>query len=379
VHEEHNAEQSSYEFTGGIELKIWLRLHGFEPCSWTSVWEYLRVAFEDIGVEVYAYAPPDDPADCIELWWGDPQFWRWSDKPVKARVALALSEAHSILTKGRANVIYNLGKSDLIICPAEAATTAFREAPFDVPIRVSPFGIEPQEFSFVEREWDGKLRFLHAGVMQLRKGSWLVPEAFVAAFSPDDDVELLMAASRSSPMYDALKGEYGKQPNIIFQSSRVETTLSLYKHNHVYISPHLSEGFGLMPLEAMATGMPCLLARCSAPIEYFHPDYGWWIEMSELRAPVADCLPDTNGFWRVPDVESLVTVMRRAYNRRQECAEKGSSASAFAHTCMTWNLTALSIVEHIKELLHEEDFSRDDRQKRGRLVAGPSGKYLATC
>jgi len=335
------------------------------------------VALEDIGVEVFGYAPPDDTLDCVELWWGDPQFWRWSDMPVKARVSLVLSEARSILAKGRANVIGNLKKSDLVICPSEAATTAFREAPIDVPIRVVFFGVDPVEFPYVKREWSGKLAFLHAGVTQFRKGSWLVPEAFVMAFNPIDNAQLIMAAPRSSPMYTQLANEYGRQPNIEFRSERIETMMSTYASSHIYVSPHLSEGFGLMPLEAMATGMPCLMARCSAPREYFDSDYGWWVEMSEDYAPVTQCLPDTNGFWRLPDVKSLAAGMRQAYMTRQECEKKGDAASHYAHFDMNWKVTARSIVKHIEEVLHEKDFGSDVSVQRGELATGPSGKYIA--
>jgi hypothetical protein len=171
-------------------LKIWFRLHGYEPSSWTTVWQYLRLAFSDIGVELYDVSPPDETEDCIELWWGDPQFFRWSDSQVKAKVALALSEAHSIRSEGRERVLKNLAQTDLIICPSEFATTAFREAPFDVPIRVAFFGVDPDEFCHIERSWNERLRFLHAGVTQYRKGSWMVPEAFEVAFGNQDDVHL---------------------------------------------------------------------------------------------------------------------------------------------------------------------------------------------
>lgn len=358
-------------------MKIWLRLHGFEPCSWVSVYQYLMSAFADIGVEIFI-SPPEEPEDCIELWWGDPQFWRWSDLPVKARVSLALSEARSILNEGRNNVIANLKKSDLIICPSESATAAFREAPFDVPIRVSYFGIDPIEFPYIERDWNATLCFFHAGVTQFRKGSWLVPEAFVMAFQPSDNVKLVIAAPRSTPLFTKLKGEYGKQPNIDFHNSRVDSMMSLYERNHIYISPHLSEGFGIMPLEAMATGMPCLMARCSAPREYFHPDYGWWIEMSEGYVPIGECLPETVGFWRIPDVKSLSAQMRRAYMNRQECEAKGKAASSHVHSSMTWKLTATSMIEHIKEMLDEKDFGSDVSPERREAVTGPSGKYIAT-
>lgn len=360
-------------------MKIWFRLHGFEPCSWTSVYDYLRVAFQDIGVGVYDSEPPRETEDCVELWWGDPQFWRWSDKPFKARVALALSEARSILSKGRANVISNLNKSDLIICPAESATRAFREAPIDTPIKVAHFGVDSDEFAFVERDWSGCLTFLHAGVTQFRKGSWLVPEAFIQAFKPTDNVRLLIVAPRTSPMFTQLSCEYGNQLQIEFQNGRVETMMDAYRESHIYVSPHLSEGFGLMPLEAMSTGMPCLMARCSAPSEYFDDRYGFWIEMSEDYAPIAQCLPDTNGFWRLPDIKSLVSVMRRAYMNRHECANKGSEASYYAHTNMSWVTTARKVVAHIKEMLDEKNIGSDVGLQRGEAVTGPSGKYIPAC
>jgi glycosyltransferase involved in cell wall biosynthesis len=360
-------------------VKIWFRLHGYEPCSWTSVWQYLRVAFEDIGVEVYDVVPPDNPQECVELWWGDPQFFRWSDEPVKAKVALALSEAHSIRAEGKQNVIRNLACSDMIICPSEFATTAFREAPFDVPIRIAFFGVDPDEFPFVEREWSGQLRFLHAGVTQFRKGSWLVPEAFISAFSRDDDVALTIASPRSSPMFTRLKSEYDGQRNITFHMTREESTMSLYKKHHIYVSPHLSEGYGLMPVEAMSTGMAAIMARCSAPTEYFDKDYGSWIEMSEDYALIAQCLPETSGFWRLPDLDSLAEQMRAAYECSQEFEEKGVAASEYVHSQLTWRMTAEQIASHIEEVLDEKNISRDDRLQRGRLVTGPSGKYITAC
>jgi glycosyltransferase involved in cell wall biosynthesis len=355
-------------------MRIWFRLHGFEPCSWTSVYEYLTVAFEDLGVEVYV-SPPDNPEECVELWWGDPQFWKWSDLPVKARVALALSEARSIRADGRLNVISNLKKSGLIICPSESATVAFREAPFDVSIRIASFGVDIEEFAYVKRKWDGDLIFLHAGVTQFRKGSWLVPEAFIKAFKPSDKAKLIIAAPRSSPMFTRLKGEYGKQHNIDFVNGRTDTMASLYKQAHIYVSPHLSEGFGLMIPEAMSTGMPCLVARCSAPREFFAKDYGWWIEMSEDYARINQCHPDTSGFWRLPDLESLTKGMRRAYMNRQEAEGKGRLASEYIASQLTWEHTAKKMLQHIKEMFGEKNIGSDVSSERGEVVTGPSGKY----
>jgi glycosyltransferase involved in cell wall biosynthesis len=325
----------------------------------------------------YDIKAPDDPKDCIELWWGDPQYWEWSDMPVKARVALALSEARSILKEGRERVIANLSKSDLIICPSQAATTAFREAPFDIPIRVVFFGIDPDEFEFVERDWTGKLKFLHVGRTQFRKGSFMVPDAFLDAFKMSDNVQLTIASPDNYPMFERLKDEFGGHPNMEFKAGMVESSMEHYASHHVLVAPHLSEGFGLCPIEAMATGMCCLVSRCSAPMEYFSQEYGYWIEMSERYAPVSDCLPDTHGVWRLPSVESLSKAMRRVYMNRKEIEEKGRLASEYASSELTWEHTAKGIVRNIQEVLSEKDFSDNASSERGAVLASDARKPVA--
>ena len=355
-------------------MKVWLRLYGFEACSWTFVWNYLRDAFLALGDDVCDVVQPSSPTDYVEVWWGDPQFWQWSALPVKARIAIALTEAHSILALGRNKAIANLNKADLIICPSEAATVGIREAPIDVPVAVVPFGIDETEFSYVEREWlEGDLKFLHAGVTQFRKGSWLVVEAFLKAFDEHDHVQLTIASPKLSPMFTRLEAEYKHHPNIEFSSDLEESSNIWYKAHHIYVSPHLSEGYGLMPIEAMATGMVCLVSRCSAPREYFHKDYGGWIEMSEDYVPVAQCLPETSGFWRLPDIESLVAGMREAYSDRAACKSKGKRASDFVLHNLTWQHTVLGIKERVKEVIDEKSVRYTPSLQRRNVIAIHTG------
>ena len=334
-------------------MKIWLRLHGFELCSWTFVWENLKNAFEADGDIIHFTGDPPNPKEYIELWWGDPQFWEWSKYKVKGRVALALSEAHSILKQGRENVINNLNEADVIICPSQFASTAFMEAPIDKPIRIAFFGVAPDEFKYIDRDWSGNIKFLHGGVSQFRKGSWLVPEAFLKCYNQVGNVELTIATPKVTPMFAQMKLEYGSHPNIHFISNIQDSASKLYENHHVYISPHLSEGFGLMIPEAMATGMPCLVSRCSSPREYFSSEYGWWIEMSELYASVEQCLPDTAGFWRIPDVNSLVENMIECAISKKEAEEKGKKASDYVLNNLTWLHTIKKIKSIIKEFINE--------------------------
>ena len=348
-------------------LKIWLRLHGFELCSWTFVWDNLRTAFEAQGDEILYEDTPENPNEWVELWWGDPQYWQWSGLPVKAKIALALSEAHSILERGRDRVIDNINEADMLICPSEFATTAFKEAPIDTPMRIVFFGVDDKEFKYVERNWKSTIKFLHGGVTQFRKGSWLVPEAFIDTFDRSDDVSLTIASPKPTDMFVKLKMEYGSHPNIDFISDMQDSAMDLYSDHHVYVSPHLSEGFGLMIPEAMATGMPCLVARCSSPREFFDEKYGWWIEMSEGYAAVSQCLPQTNGFWRIPSVKSLAKGMKRAYDSVNESKEKGIAGSEYVLESLTWGVCVSKIKKVIEEVLSEEDKCDSSCVQRGTI------------
>jgi len=331
-------------------MKIWLRTKSAGFSSWVVVWQKLAEALAKQGHEVapYPFALPKEwnAADVVEIWWGDPATWNWSmDNPL-LRVGIALSEARSIQSKGKEAALANLRRCALLICPSEHASSAYREAPLDVPISVVLFGADTEEFSFVERDWAEELCFLHLGITQYRKGSWLVPESFRKAFGQDEDVRLVISCPRKkSPMFASLKREYGWDGRIRFSEDFVSSSFEAYSQSHVLVASHLAEGFGLCILEAMATGMPCLVSRCSAPLEFFKADYGWWVEMSELYAPVAWCLENTSGFWRLPDVGDLAVKMRLAYENREQCQQKGLAGAQYVRSSLTWTHTARAIIE----------------------------------
>ncbi|MHC4395656.1 MAG: glycosyltransferase family 4 protein [Planctomycetota bacterium] len=330
-------------------MKLWLRIPGFQECSWTYVWQELLEAFNKLGHEVpdNPFETPSDIEKYIELWWGDPKDWRWSGLPVKMKAGIALTEARSILAEGRQKVFENIRQCSVLFCPTRHALMGFEEAPIDdVDFRIVPLGVNDNRYVCVDRNWNKTLRFLLVGYTQFRKGSWLAPEAFIKAFHLNDDTQLTIAClmGDKSPMFSELRAEYGKYPQIKFDSKLKTSAMAHYQNHHILLSPHLSEGFGLCITEAMATGMPCIVSRCSAPREFFSKDYGWWIEMSEDYAPVRNCLPNTAGFWRIPDINSLAEMMRYAYDHRDECKQKGSVASEFILNNMTWEHTAKKIV-----------------------------------
>lgn len=321
-------------------MKIWFRINGLEFCSWFIVFKHLMQAFKRIGVDVpdSPFTPPKKSKDYVEFHWADPAFWDWSKQKVKLKAGLALSEHTSLLAPEKA--IPNLQRCDVLLCPCRSAAQAYYEAPLDMPIEIVPFGVDDRELQYHQRDWnDTPFKFLVIGVAQFRKGTWLAVEAFRQAFGDSDKVQLTVASFNDSPMFERLQADYAQYENITFHG-KAEKVQEYYHSHHCLLSPHLAEGWALSIPEALATGMPCIVARCSAPREYFNTKYGWWMEMSDLYAPVEQCLVGVNGSWRLPSVESLAEQMKYAADHREECQEKGLTGSEYVLQNLTWRQSA---------------------------------------
>jgi glycosyltransferase involved in cell wall biosynthesis len=312
------------------------------------VWKELRDVLITQGYKVYDdYANPKPDNNCIELYWGDPSKFRWGKS--KYKVAYVLSEAESLQKAGKTEAVKNLQKADLIICPSEYSSRAYYELPIDKPIKVLPLGYNPDKFKYINRDWKSKpLKFLLAGAAQFRKGTWLGIEAFIKAFKDSKNVQLTVHSAVKTPDLVKYQNEYIAD-NILFDETDVVDMNEVYKEHHVLLSPHLSEGFGLMILEAMATGMCCIVSRVSSPREFFSKDYGYWNEMSDDYVPIGDCLKDTIGFWRLPDLDDLADKMKMAYLNPKKARQKGMVASRMAYENHTWMNTAFNLIRTIKE------------------------------
>ena len=340
-------------------MKFWFRINELDTdCSWSFVYNEIKKALIVEGHIVHPNIenPPKDIEDYVEMWWTDPRFWDWSKLPVKAKIGICLSESHSFITEGKSIAFKNLRQCDSLIIPTEFSATSYREAPIDVPIFIVPFGVN-DNYKYIKRDWSNTINYLHYGVAQFRKGSWLAPEAFIKAFNYKDKVHLTISSFRQDPMYKQLESEYGKHPKITFSDKQAPTSLEIYSKHHILVSPHLSEGWGLCVPEAMSTGMCCLISRCSSPLEYFSTEYGWWIEMSDNYVPVSKCLQDTPGFWRLPSVDSLVEVMKESYHSRELCMLKGEKASEYILSNYTWQHTARKIVKVIDNVYDNMNLS----------------------
>lgn len=132
-------------------------------------------------------------------------------------------------------------------------------------VHVYPHGIN-SDWSLKEREVRKVFRFLHIGEPQIRKNAQLVVDAFSELFGKDPNYQLILKCTgiNSTRVY-AKDGSIIGSPDAYYTNIKILTDefshkqmLDLYHLSHALVYPTAGEGFGFIPLQALATGMPTI-------------------------------------------------------------------------------------------------------------------------
>jgi len=146
---------------------------------------------------------------------------------------------------------------------------------FDKPITVFPHGIDGV-FETKKREYNGVVKFLHIGHPGLRKNVHDTIEAFLDLYKGRKDVTLTIKAYENC----IVPGLNEPNINVIAETVNYSEMVKILHDHHVLFYPSWGEGFGLIPLQALATGMPVVVTKGWCDYDYFVPDL---IIESELR------------------------------------------------------------------------------------------------
>ena len=195
--------------------------------------------------------------------------------------------------------VEQMNKMDEVWTTSYACKDWFVENGVTRPMRVLHHGINREHFSNKLRKIrEGEtFKFLHIGEPADRKGGQYVYEAFVEAFGGKSGVSLTL---KGNPRFEV------DCPNVDVISDMLsqEDLLKLYHDHHAFVYPTNGEGFGLLPFQAAATGMPTLATNWSGPVDFMK--YCWPISVRELRE--AHYEPH-EGNWAIPSMESMIMQM----------------------------------------------------------------------
>lgn len=172
----------------------------------------------------------------------------------------------------------------------------YRAAGVSKPVKVLHHGLNRDHWPLAQRRLkDGEpFRFLHVGGDARRKGADIVYKVFRELFKGNDKFELTLKARRLE------FGPMGSNVHHIDEVLSTEDLTQLHLDHHAMIYPTRGEGFGLIPFQAAATGMPTAVTNWSGPADYIKFCYP--IRVEEMVTP--DYVPH-EGLWAKPDEDSV--------------------------------------------------------------------------
>lgn len=148
----------------------------------------------------------------------------------------------------------------------------YADAGVTKPIKVYQHGIEDIWLP-KRRKRGSKLKFLHVGEPAGRKGGQDTLDAFREVFGDRSDVHLTIKAwTRNTTRAYAPTGQVVGSPHIVYNNVSLihdeytpDQMVQLFHDHDVLVYPGWGEGFGLIPLQALATGMPTICTEAWAP------------------------------------------------------------------------------------------------------------------
>lgn len=232
---------------------------------------------------------------------------------------------------------------DEIWVPSTFVAAAFQGL-VDVPVRVVPHVVDVSETDHRQRADFGLpveamvcLCVCDAASSLGRKNPAGAIRAFRQAFGDSPDVLLIVKVSRAEDFpanYEALRELAGGAPNIRFLTENLTRgrLLDLVRCSDVVLSLHRSEGFGLIPAEAMLLGKPVVATAWSGNLDFMDADNSALVgfQLGKVNDPPGEGYSAENQEWAYPDESEAAQWLIRLRDDPELRAALGHAASSDA-------------------------------------------------
>jgi glycosyltransferase involved in cell wall biosynthesis len=243
-----------------------------------------------------------------------------------------------------------LKEADKVIVPSHWCMEVFAKS--GINAQVIPLGIDESIFTPVERplkeETHEPFYFLHYNAFNVRKGFLELLNAFKKEFDPSEPVRMIFKTSLDQIPLPLSPQQY---PNIIIEKGQLEELklVELLHKADCFVFPSRGEGFGMTPLEAMATGLPVIVPNAHGISEYFDSECMYDVKyQADTPAIYYKYKNQDVGHMITCDVDDLARQMRYVYTHQKEAREKGRKAAIHAR-----NYTFAKTAAQLKVLFDE--------------------------
>jgi len=300
--------------------------------------KYVLGSLKNLGVDVRQCTSPGDeakPVSANALWMGAPSHvagW-WEGQRTNV---LTMWEATGVPPGFRENV----HEIDTIIVPSEQNRELF--AHWHKNVKKVPLGINPAQWHYTERPpVESEFVFMTAG-QGLRKGIDIAVKAYSTVFGdfkPSASMPRPVLVVKDRYRMKEVRGEGIKE---ISGTVAPEVEIALYNTAHCFLGLARGEGFGMMPLQAMAQGTPTILADAHGYHEFAH------LASQTVSCGMSKAEPfifgDADQWWE-PNFEEVCETMWEMYVNYAMYVEPARRSAEIIAEEFTWDVCAANLIE----------------------------------
>jgi glycosyltransferase involved in cell wall biosynthesis len=227
-----------------------------------------------------------------------------------------------------------ISKSDCLLTVSSKLADQMQTHTKDKKIEVVPNVVDKDYFTPPSKQRDAHLfRILTVALLTPVKGIDVLLKAFAQAFDPNDNVLLEIGGDGiHRKELEKLTAKLHLENRVRFLGllSR-EQVLEAMRRSNISVLPSYVETFGVVLIEAMATGLPVVATRCGGPEDIVAPETGWLIEPG--------------------NVEELAAVLKNAYLDYHEIKKKESYIRDYAVNHFSGEKIASTLLKHYNNVL----------------------------
>lgn len=270
-----------------------------------------------------------DPSADVEINFIQPEHWHWTGP---YRIAYLPWESTGMPD----GWVDSLNEVDEVWTPSPVVAQWFVDAGVKKEVRVYEHGVD-DVWEIYDRPRGGRYRLLHHGAEALRKGGFETVNAFLSTLA-QEPATLVMKMQLKNFFLDG-----SDHLEIHKDALKIEQLVALYHSCDAFVYPSWGEGFGLTPLQAMATGMPAIVTKGWAPYERLIPEHSL-IKSELVESPWQDYHP---GKMFKPDEDDLQDKLRFHYENSDMLLDDAMKLAEQVHYEYNWKSLTEQAFAHL--------------------------------
>lgn len=250
------------------------------------------------------------------------------------------------------NWVNHCNEMDEVWTCSKFMKNVFVDSGIKKPVYEFKLGVDPKLYFPIKRSPHSQFTFLSIGSPATRKNSQLALDAFLKLFGNNENYRLIYKSNGPPDARIRLGGELNQiihpRITVIDEEYSHKDLANLYDSADCLLYPTSGEGWGLIPFQAIAKGIPTICTNALACTEFANMsiplDFKW--DSSSMFGIYTGA-----GEWAKPSFDDLCDKMKYVVENYESVSDKTHENARFINKNMTWQKVSQKYISRLQSIL----------------------------